>query len=78
MSTEIVRRIKVDFDDLESVALPPEASTELIAAVAKEWSAMRSAEKPPSPRRRESTRSGEATNRVDVAVVESPDRSCAR
>lgn len=36
-SAEIVRGIKVDFESLEAVALPPDASTELIAAIAKEY-----------------------------------------
>lgn len=35
-SNETVRRLKVDFEDLKSAALPPEGSTELIAAIAKE------------------------------------------
>ncbi|GAB3970504.1 helix-turn-helix transcriptional regulator [Actinoallomurus acanthiterrae] len=35
-SAETIRRIKVDFESLKSMALSPDASTELIAAIAKE------------------------------------------
>jgi Domain of unknown function (DUF5753) len=35
-SAEVVRRIKVDFDALQTVALPPEQSLEFIVAMTKE------------------------------------------